>query len=62
MRPNLHNRLSIVFVMRDQLSEKSLEATEKGHSPMPNVERLRQTGASFTQVVTSSPVCCEPHL
>ena len=48
--------------MRDQLSAKSLEATEQGHSPMPNVERLWQTGASFTQAVTSSPVCCEPHL
>ena len=30
MRPNLHDRLSIVFVMGDQLPAKSLEATEQG--------------------------------
>lgn len=49
---------NIVFFMMDQLSAKWLEAARDGVCPTPNIDRLRQMGVSFTDAVTSNPVCC----
>ena len=52
------NKPSIVFFMLDQLSAKWLEAAEQGVCLLPNVGRLRRMGTSFSNAVTSNPVCC----
>ena len=43
--------------MLDQLSAKGLEAAAQGVCSLPNIERLRQSGTSFANTITSNPVC-----
>lgn len=53
------NKPNIVFFMLDQLSAKWLEAaTEHGIYPTPNIDALRSRGVSFSNCITSNPVCC----
>ena len=47
----------IVLFMVDQLSAKWLEAASAGVVPTPNLDRLRARGTTFTQCITSNPVC-----
>jgi len=49
---------NIVFFMLDQLSAKWLEAASAGVCPTPNIDALRARGVSFTNCITSNPVCC----
>jgi arylsulfatase A-like enzyme len=49
---------NIVFFMMDQLSAKWLEAASAGACPTPNIDALRARGVSFTNCITSNPVCC----
>jgi len=48
----------IVFFMVDQLSAKWLEAACGGVVPLPNIERLKTLGTTFTNAITSNPLCC----
>lgn len=47
----------IIFLTVDQLSQKWIEAAFAGTVPMPNLQRLREQGTSFTQAFCSNPVC-----
>lgn len=47
----------IIFFMVDQLAAKWLEAAQTGICPTPNIDRLRARGTTFTNVITSNPVC-----
>lgn len=49
---------NIIFFMVDQLSTKWLEAASNGIIPTPNLDRLRSRGVTFTNCITSNPVCC----
>lgn len=49
---------NIVFFMVDQLSQKWLDAAFNGVCPLPNLEKLRDKGTTFTNFITSNPVCC----
>ena len=49
---------NIIFFMVDQLAAKWLEAAMDGIRDLPNIRRLKLQGASFTNVITSNPVCC----
>ena len=51
------DRPSVVVFMLDQLSAKWLEAAAQGVCSLPNIERLRQSGTSFANTITSNPVC-----
>ena len=48
---------NILFFMVDQLSAKWLEAAQNGICPTPNIDRLRARGVTFSNVITSNPVC-----
>jgi arylsulfatase len=48
---------NIVFFMVDQLSAKWLEAASTGICPTPHIDRLCQRGVTFTNAITSNPVC-----
>lgn len=48
---------SIVLFMVDQLSAKWLEAASAGVVATPNLDRLRARGTTFTNCITSNPVC-----
>jgi len=50
-------RPDVVFFMVDQLSAKWLEAALGGVVPVPNIERLMSRGTTFTDAITSNPVC-----
>ncbi len=52
------NEPNIVLFMLDQLSAKWIEAASHGICSLPNIEQLRKTGTSFSNVITSNPVCC----
>ena len=43
--------------MVDQLSARWLEAAWRGVCPTPNLDRLRQRGVTFTNAISSNPVC-----
>ncbi|MCL5269337.1 MAG: sulfatase-like hydrolase/transferase, partial [bacterium] len=49
---------NIVFFMMDQLAAKWLEAASAGACPTPNFDALRARGVSFSNCITSNPVCC----
>lgn len=49
---------NIVLFMVDQLSAKWLEAAYAGACPTPNIDRLRKNGVTFTNAISSNPVCC----
>jgi arylsulfatase len=53
----VEERPNIVFFMVDQLSAKWLEAASDGICPTPNIDRLRQRGVTFTNAISSNPVC-----
>jgi arylsulfatase len=46
----------LVFFL-DQLSAKWLEAAGE-QLPLPNIRRLQQMGTTFSNAITSNPVCC----
>jgi arylsulfatase A-like enzyme len=50
-------RPNIVFFMVDQLSARWLEAAWSGVCPTPNLDRLRRRGVTFTNAISSNPVC-----
>ena len=50
-------RPNIVFFMVDQLSARWFEAARDGACPTPNFDRLCARGVTFTNVITSNPVC-----
>ena len=50
-------RPDIVFFMVDQLSAKWLERAWAGICPTPNIDRLRARGVTFTNAITSNPLC-----
>ena len=52
------NDPNILFFMVDQLSAKWLEAASAGACPTPNIDALRERGVSFSNCITSNPVCC----
>ena len=52
------DRPSVLIIFLDQLSAKWVEAAERGIAPLPNVQRLKQCGVTFTNAITSNPVCC----
>ncbi len=47
----------ILLFFMDQLSARWLEAACE-QLPMPNVRRLQEMGTSFSNAITSNPVCC----
>ena len=49
---------NIIFFMVDQLAAKWLEAAMDGICDLLNIQRLKSQGASFTNAITSNPVCC----
>lgn len=49
---------NIVFFMVDQLSAKWLETASAGVCPTPNINRLREGGVTFSNAISSNPVCC----
>ena len=49
---------NIVLFFMDQCSAKWVEAAEAGACELPNIGRLRSRGVSFTNCMTSNPVCC----
>ncbi len=48
----------IVFFMVDQLSAKWLEAASNGIVATPGLDRLRAAGTTFTNCISSNPLCC----
>ena len=44
--------------MVDQLSAKWLEMAGQGICSIPNIDKLRSTGTTFTRTFSSNPVCC----
>jgi arylsulfatase len=52
------SKQNIVFFMVDQLSAKWLEAANGGACATPNIDALRTCGVSFSNCITSNPVCC----
>ena len=52
------SRPRIVFFMVDQLSAKWLEVANTGVCPTPNIDALRRRGVSFSNCITSNPMCC----
>ena len=48
---------TIILFMVDQLSAKWLEIAWAGACPTPNLDRLRARGTTFTNAITSNPVC-----
>jgi len=50
----MSDRPNILFFMMDQLSARWLEC---GAAPTPNFDRLRERGVTFTNAITSNPVC-----
>lgn len=52
------NQPNIIFFMLDQLAAKWLDAALDGACLLPNLARLRGSGTTFTNVITSNPVCC----
>ncbi|MEM7028661.1 MAG: sulfatase-like hydrolase/transferase [Chloroflexota bacterium] len=51
------NSPDIIFFMVDQLAAKWLEAAQSGICPTPNIDRLQAQGTTFSNAVTSNPVC-----
>lgn len=49
---------NILLFMADQLSAKWLEAARAGACPTPNLDRLAARGTTFTNCISSNPVCC----
>ncbi|HIO77759.1 TPA: DUF4976 domain-containing protein [Candidatus Poribacteria bacterium] len=49
---------NIIFFMVDQLAAKWLEISETGICDLPNIQRLKSGGTSFSNAITSNPVCC----
>ena len=47
---------NIIFFMVDQLSAKWLEVD--GLIPTPNIDALKKRGTSFTNTISSNPLCC----
>ncbi len=47
----------ILFFLLDQLSARWLAAAGD-RLPLPNIQRLRNSGATFSNAITSNPVCC----
>ena len=54
----LPGKPNIIFFMLDQLSAKWLEGGSAEACPTPNIDRLRANGVSFSQAITSNPLCC----
>jgi arylsulfatase len=54
----MSSKPNVLLFMVDQLSARWLEAAWSGVCPTPNIDALRARGTSFTQVITSNPVCC----
>jgi arylsulfatase len=52
------NKPNIVFFMLDQLSAKWVDAAAAGVCPIPNIQRLQSCGTTFTNTITSNPICC----
>lgn len=48
---------NIIFFMLDQLSAKWLEAAMGGVCATPNFDRLRARGTTFTNAISSNPLC-----
>ncbi len=44
--------------MLDQLSAKWIEAAANGVCPIPNIQRLQARGTTFTNAISSNPLCC----
>jgi arylsulfatase len=57
MNADAPKRPNVVFFMVDQLSARWLEAASEGICPTPNLDRLRARGVTFTNAITSNPVC-----
>lgn len=51
------NKPDIVLFMADQLSAKWLEGQSHKACPTPNLDYLRHNGVSFSNAITSNPVC-----
>ncbi len=51
-------RPDIVFFMLDQLSARWADTALAGACPVPNLRRLMERGTTFTNAITSNPVCC----
>ncbi|MEM7127518.1 MAG: sulfatase-like hydrolase/transferase [Chloroflexota bacterium] len=47
----------ILFFMVDQLAAKWLEVAQSGVCPTPNINRLQARGTTFSNALTSNPVC-----
>lgn len=47
----------IIFFMVDQLAAKWLQVAQMGVCPTPNINRLQARGTTFTNTITSNPVC-----
>jgi arylsulfatase A-like enzyme len=54
----LKSRPNIVFFMVDQLSAKWLEGMSHRACPTPNIDKVRETGVTFTQFISGNPICC----
>ncbi len=48
---------NIILFMMDQLAAKWLEAAGDGIVPTPNFDRLRAMGTTFTNTISSCPLC-----
>lgn len=51
------NKSNILFFFLDQLSAKWLEAARE-RLPLPYIRQLQQMGTTFSNTITSNPVCC----
>ena len=49
---------TIILFMVDQLAARWVEQALAGTAPMPNLERLKRRGTTFTRAFTNNPVCC----
>lgn len=52
------NQPDIIFFMVDQLGAKWLDSALNGACPLPNIARLRARGTSFSNAISSNPICC----
>ena len=44
--------------MLDQLAAKWIETAANGVCPIPNIQRLQARGTTFTNAISSNPLCC----
>ena len=51
------NQPDVVLFMLDQLSAKWLEPPCETVVPMPNLDRLRARGVTFTRCIAGNPIC-----